>query len=518
VLSANIGTFDWNINTGELKWSDRCKAVFGLPRDASISYEIFLSRLHQEDRDRVHEIVQQVLDPAGEGSYDAEYRTIWPDGSIHWIVARGRCFFEGKGDTRKAARFIGTALDITDMKEAELRVARAKEQAEAANRAKDRFLAALSHELRTPLTPVLLTAAAREHDPEISEDLRADMALIRRNVELEARLIDDLLDLTRISRGKLKLNVRPIDPMRAIHAAIGVCEDEIQGKGLRLTIQGPSQQALVRGDTARLQQIFWNLIKNAVKFTSAEGRIEIRCDVQPDQNRFVARVSDNGIGIEPDVLPRIFDAFEQGDDKTAKEFGGLGLGLAICRVLVDMHGGHLTADSQGKNRGATFTVELPLAPQPDASSFVPTIAARIAALQDHSHPVVTGSPSGADSAQQKSLRILLVEDHDATSRVVAMLLRQLSHQVTAAPTVADALRHVEESKFDLLISDLGLPDGTGLELMRQIRSKYGLTGICLSGYGMDRDLLESREAGFVEHLIKPVDLPRLRSAIESAVS
>ena len=265
--------------------------------------------------------------------------------------------------------------------------------------------------------------------------------------------------------------------------------------GLQLTMQSPPDTMCVRADPARLQQIFWNLIKNAVKFTSAGGRIQVRCEMSGE--KFRAHVSDTGIGIEPEVLPRIFDAFEQGGDKVSRQFGGLGLGLAICKVLIDMHGGKLTAASAGKNCGATFSVELPL------------ISAR-AMLQR--------TPPADPRRAGKPLRILLVEDHDPTSRVLSLLLRQMNHQVTAAPTVADALRQAEKSQFDLLISDLGLPDGTGLDLMRQLREKYRITGIALSGYGMDQDIADSREAGFVEHLIKPVDLPRLKSVIESVTA
>jgi signal transduction histidine kinase len=390
--------------------------------------------------------------------------------------------------------WIGSTTDIDDQKQSEERLRQAKEMAESANRAKDQFLAALSHELRTPLTPVLLSAAALENDSTLSEAARSEMSLIRRNVELEARLIDDLLDLTRIARGKLKLDLRLTDPLRVIRAALEVCEDDLNTKGLTIRLEPPSdqQQVCVKADPARLQQVFWNLIKNSVKFTPTGGRISISCDVS--QSAFCVQVTDTGVGIEPENLPRIFDAFEQGSEKIGRQFGGLGLGLAISKAVIDMHGGRLIATSAGKNRGATFIVTLPLA-------------------QDQ--PVVEKSRLPRATPAGKPLRILLVEDHDATSRVLSLLLKQMNHQVTAAPTVADALRHVEAAPFDLLISDLGLPDGTGLDLMRQIRQKHAITGICLSGYGMDQDIIQSREAGFIEHLIKPVDLPRLKSAIES---
>jgi PAS domain S-box-containing protein len=497
VQSAGIGTWDFDIITGELKWSDRCKAIFGLPPASSIDYETFLQSVHPEDRSRVDDSVRESLS-APDKFFESEYRVIWPNATMHWISARGRAFFEMHDGALRAFRFIGTALDITDRKQAELGIRRAKEEAEAANHAKDQFLAALSHELRTPLTPVLLTAASLENDPSLPDDVRAQGGLIRRNVDLEARLIDDLLDLTRVSRGKLQLHLRSVDPVLTLNAAVEVCQDELTSKGLKLATHCHNHDHHVQADPARLQQVFWNLIKNAVKFTPAGG--DVRIDCGSDQNRWWMTIADTGIGIEPDVLPKIFDAFEQGADGINRQFGGLGLGLAISKAVVEMHGGKLGVSSEGKGHGATFKVELPAthAPIPAPASDLPPLPSR--------------------HADARPLRILLVEDHDATSHVISLLLRQLHHEVTAAPTIAQARKHADDNQFDLLISDLGLPDGSGLDLMRELRAKFNLTGICLSGYGMDQDITLSREAGFARHLIKPVDFRHLKATIESVTS
>ncbi len=497
VQSAGIGTWDFDPITSHLQWSDRCKAIFGLPADASLDYNTFLSLVHPDDRKRVSDTVRESLSAPGK-FFESEYRVIWPNGTLQWISARGRAFFEPHQGTLRAVRFIGTTFDITHRKQAELGIRRAKEEAEAANRAKDQFLAALSHELRTPLTPVLLIAAAMENDPALPKEVREQGALIRRNVDLEARLIDDLLDLTRVSRGKLQLHLRPIDPVATLDAAVEVCHDELTSKGLKLSTHCHARDRHVQADPARLQQVFWNLIKNAVKFTPSGGDVRIECDSTED--RWWMTITDTGIGIEPDVLPKIFDAFEQGADGINRQFGGLGLGLAISKAVVEMHGGKLGVSSEGNDRGATFRVELTAThdPPPAPSSDV--------------------SPTPSRQADARPLRILLVEDHHATSHVISLLLRQLQHKVTAAPTLAEARKHADEDQFDLLISDLGLPDGSGLDLMREMRAKFNLTGICLSGYGMDQDITLSREAGFARHLTKPVDFRHLKATIESVTS
>ena len=373
-------------------------------------------------------------------------------------------------------------------------LSRARAESESASEAKDNFLAALSHELRTPLTPVLMTLEALERSPRIDEEMRQDLLLLRRNVELEARLIDDLLDITRIVRGKIQLKLQTISVHSLLHSALQICWTSIEEKRLQVTQELQARDYHVNGDEVRIQQILWNLIRNAVKFTPSGGRITIRSSNEDGKLRI--DVIDNGIGIDPRALERIFNPFEQADGNVTREFGGLGLGLTISKRMTELHGGTLTAHSEGTGKGAAFVLHLP----------VIAGATEVAAESCHGE---------LKTQQCRPLQILLVEDHDDTRRTLVRLLSR-NHHVYDARTIADALAVADRTRFDLLISDLGLPDGSGLDLMRQLRQRYQIKGICLSGFGMEDDLGRSADAGFQHHLTKPVDLRLLERAIESA--
>jgi signal transduction histidine kinase/CHASE1-domain containing sensor protein/ActR/RegA family two-component response regulator len=420
------------------------------------------------------------------------------------------------------AEAVAFALDLTDRHRAErdLRVAKevaeeAREAAERANRSKDQFLAVLSHELRTPLTPVLATTAASAEDPGLPPAVRDEMAMIHRNVELEARLIDDLLDLTRIGRGKLQLRPSTVDVHQVIADAIAVCPpDEVDHKRLAITRDLRAGERYVHGDSARLQQVFWNLVKNAIKFTPPDGRITIRSTNEPADpldevptSWLVVEVVDTGLGVEAEVLPKIFDAFEQGSVARAQASGGLGLGLAISRGLVDAHGGRISATSAGLGAGATFTVRLRTVPAPAA----------VAAHGNGAPPAAAAAP-----AANGACRILLVEDHADTARVMARLLQKDGHAVAVAHTRADAIRVAAERPFDLLISDLGLPDGSGIDVVGPFRKSQATTAgdaggrcgaIALTGFGAEEDVNRALAAGFDEHLTKPVSFGHLQQAI-----
>ena len=505
VGAAELGTWDWNLVSGRLTWDARCKALFGLPPDVEVNYDLFLSALHPDDRQPTQRAVDGALAPDGDGAYDIEYRAIGVgDGVERWVRATGRAVFDGA----RAVRFIGTVLDITERKRYVAELERAKEAAEAANRAKDQFLAVLSHELRTPLTPVLSTVQALESEPSLAPELREPIEMIRRNVELESRLIDDLLDLTRIAKGKLELDLQTVDAHEGVNNVLEMCRDELYSKGLHLRVDLGAGRHHVRADNARLQQVFWNLIKNAVKFTPEGGTITVRTSNPGGSNgagrdgtapRLLAEVRDTGIGIEPQVLPRIFDAFEQGERSITRRFGGLGLGLAISKALIDMQGGRLTADSDGRGRGSAFSVDLATVDPP--------------LRRPHG-----GDGGRNDGAARPSLSILLVDDHEDTARAMGRLLQRLGYQVKTAHTVASALETFGRDRFDLVISDIGLPDGSGLELMRQIRQGRDVRGIALSGFGMEEDVRKSKEAGFFEHLTKPVNFQKLDAVIRQAMT
>jgi signal transduction histidine kinase len=374
--------------------------------------------------------------------------------------------------------------------------AAARAQAETASQAKDRFMATLSHELRTPLTPVLAVLARLESPSDaVPPTVREGLAMIRRNVELEARLIDDLLDLTRISQGKLELRRGPTD-LRQVLAHALEASARPGAAGPQVVMELAEGDLRVWADAPRLTQVFWNLISNARKFTPAEGLIRIRA--WREEGELVAEVADNGPGIEPELLPRIFDAFQQGQRAITRRFGGLGLGLAISERIVALHGGRITAASEGRGRGATFTVRLPAGAVPPK-------------------PAPSFPEAGPRTAPERPLHILLVEDHADTAEAMADLLRMTGREVTVAGSVAEGLAAVRNrhhnGRINLVLSDIGLPDGSGLDLMAELSRRYGLPGIALTGYGMDEDVARSREAGFTCHLTKPVSLEQLETAI-----
>jgi signal transduction histidine kinase len=360
---------------------------------------------------------------------------------------------------------------------------------------RDRFLAVLSHELRTPLTPVLMSLTAME-SAEIPELMREDLRMMRRNIELEVKLIDDLLDLSRVARGKLALSLQPVDLNEAIGHVCENCRPQLQEKSIHLQFQSDAAAGAVSADPDRLQQVFWNVLKNAIKFTPQGGEIWVGTQrVGPQRVRIEIR--DSGIGIRAELLPRLFDAFEQGDSRITQQFGGLGLGLAITKALVEKHHGSIRAESAGEGLGSTFVIELPLATASPVKKDKPT-------------PALVGNRSG--------LRLLIVEDHVDTARILGRLLRAEGYSVQTANTVAEALDLAAKHEFDVVVSDVGLPDATGYELIQQLKSQYAVEGIAMSGYGMEDDLRKSRAAGFSEHLVKPVDASRLAQAIQRVSS
>jgi len=440
--------------------------------------------IHPEDLPGVIESQNRGLD--AQQPYQAEFRCRFRDGGFRWMLARVVPLKDGSG---RALSWFGSASDVHELKTAQEELRRAKEEAEHASRAKDQFLAALSHELRTPLTPVLALASSLESDSTLPPDTRRRISVLRRNTELEARLIDDLLDLTRIARGKLHVEREAVSLGDAITHVLEICREDASAKGVALLHEGSDTGTSVLADPARLRQIFWNIVKNGIKFTPAGGRVVVRME-PPSAGRVAVEISDTGVGIERSELARIFRPFEQGGSRA----GGLGLGLAIASALVDAHGGTLTAASGGPGLGATFRVELAVADR-EAASVEPR----------------RSRPKGTPVLRR---RVLLVEDHPDTLDVAKELLTELACEVITAGSVAEAIRMAESSELDLVVSDLGLPDGTGIELMRALRERHGLAGIAVTGYGMEEDIRSSFEAGFVDHLVKPITFQRLAAALD----
>lgn len=490
--AAQLGTWSWDAETDALTISERTAQIYGLSPGTHPSRTALRSMIHPEDRERASLAAQRSAEFGGD--YDVEYRVNRPDGRQCWVTAKGRCVFHPDG---RFAGMLGVAQDITAVKQTETQLRESAEEAGAANRSKDLFLAVLSHELRTPLTPVLMAATALEREASVPEEVREDLAMIRRNVELEAKIIDDLLDISRITSGKLNLNFESVDVNASIRQVHAMCASQITERTIHVRCDLAGDPGTVRADPARLQQVLWNLLNNAVKFTPEGGSVEIRTERVGDDHLRI-HVQDSGIGIAPELLPQIFNAFEQGDIRITRQFGGLGLGLAITKALVDMHHGTIVAESDGKEKGARFIVTLPLETTADLQT--PT------------------APVELERAQTAPLHLLVVEDHADTARVLSAHLRRLGFTVTLANTVAGALALVRDEPFDLVVSDLGLPDQSGFELMRQIHAIRPMPGIAMSGYGMAEDIRMSREAGFAQHLVKPVSIPRLEEAIRELVA
>ncbi len=393
--------------------------------------------------------------------------------------------------TGKIRGFSKVTRDITDQIRAREFEAE-KIAAQKASKAKDDFLAALSHELRTPLTPALAAATYLEDNAEkLPPEFAEDIEIIKRNVQLQARLIDDLLDLTRIARGKLHLELEDCDAHTITRNALQIAQSAIAAKKLKIATKFEAKEHHIRADCIRLQQVFWNLINNAVKFTSPGGEITVRT-FNDKQARFHFEIVDTGIGIEPQRLASLFQPFEQADPSVTRQFGGLGLGLAISKRLVDLHGGTIEAQSRGRSFGATFKVRLDTLPEGGAGGVKNRIAGK-------------GS---------KPLRILLVEDHQDTRRALSRLLTHFGHRVATTGTVATAKQIVGSDQIDVLLCDIGLPDGSGYEVAAQARAKRRIKAVALTGFGTEKDVLRSKEAGFDFHLVKPVNFQELQSVLD----
>ena len=382
--------------------------------------------------------------------------------------------------------------DFSEHKKAEDALRRAMSDAQAANEAKDNFLATLSHELRTPLTPVVLTLAGWLESGGPPMEWRDDVQMMQRNLELEARLIDDLLDLTRIVRGKLLLNVTIASVNDLVEGVVRMYQSEIFSKGLRLKLDLKAARPFARVDPARLQQVVLNILTNATKFTAQGGAIEIRTENAGDT--ILLTVRDTGIGMTAELLARLFRPFEQGTGAVVRGYGGLGLGMAISKALMEVQGGSIKGASEGPGKGSTFSLTIPVADLEEGASCPMRLV--------------------PNAAEPGTFRILLVEDHPDTARALRRLLERAGHHVTLADSLYDAVARVEEGQIDLMLSDIGLKDGTGIDLMRRVRAFSAMPAVALTGFGMEEDVAHCREAGFNAHLTKPIDFQKLESIMQ----
>ena len=504
--AAHMGWWQYDLKTGVVFRDARTRAMFGVGEDVQ-AFEQVLANMVAEDAVKIDAAIRAAIDPRDPKPYDVEYRLRRADGSLRWIASRGLAIFEGEGEQRRAVSFVGTALDVTETKRAQEaaqqlleseRAARA--EAERASRMKDEFLATLSHELRTPLAAVLGWAQILGSGANPQEEISEGVAVIARNARAQAQIIEDLLEMSRIVSGKIRLEVQPLQLEEVLAAAVATIRNAANLKGVHVDVTSAEAQLRIRGDANRLQQVFWNLLSNAVKFTPAGGRIEVRVS-RVDSNIEVA-VCDTGEGIRTDFLPFVFDRFRQADASTTRRHGGLGLGLAIVKQLVELHGGTVRATSEGAGKGSTFTVTLPViaAPQP-LERDAPRVRERVGITID-------------GDARIEGVRVLVVDDEDDARRVVRRFLEDAGGIVTAASSAAEAMALLDRKTFDVLVSDVGMPGEDGYSLLRQLRAAgSAIPAVALTAYARPEDRTQALAAGFQAHVAKPADAAELIATV-----
>jgi PAS domain S-box-containing protein len=501
--AAKLGAWQFDLASGRVECTELCKANFGLTPDEELSYERAFQIVHPEDREFVRAAIERAV--SEHEPYRAEYRTIWPDQSLHWILASGRANYGLDG---KPYKMIGVTLDITERKNAEVERERLLLNAQEANRLKDEFLATVSHELRTPLNAVLgWTHLLRSNNLDKEGRTRA-LETIERNARSQQQLIEDLLDVSRIITGKLRLDVRPVEPSTFIDGAIEAVRPAAKAKEIHITKISDDTIPFISGDPARLQQVVWNLLSNAIKFTPTGGHVEVKLERVAQQVEIT--VTDSGQGISAEFLPFVFERFRQADMKTTRAHGGLGLGLAIVRQLVELHGGTVDVRSLGETQGSTFIVRLPFLPVYQQSSEA-----------DQSRFSSSHLAQPLECADDLAgVKVLVVDDEIDATDLLCSFLSQCGAIVTSAQSVSEALDLVQRVKPDVLISDIGMPGEDGYELMRKVRALPRAKGgkvpaLALTAYARAEDRLSALRAGYQMHIAKPIELTELVAVVAS---
>jgi PAS domain S-box-containing protein len=635
---SQTATFEINLLTDAVDTDDIGREIYGFEKDAPLTFARVQSHFHPDDRDDVLRNVSAALAPEGSDEFEVEQRIIRTNGETRWIRVRGRAFFEGANESKRAVRCLGTYIDITERKQVEqereqlleqletersrlaylfakapafvavvsgpehtfemtnpaylqlighrnvvgkpvrqalpevegqgffeilddvfrtgepfigkelpIEIQRepnsapeerfvdfvyqpifeadksvsgifahgvditeqveARRQAEFANRLKDEFLATLSHELRTPLNAILgWSQMLQTHRLGESETKKALMT-IERNARAQNQLIDDLLDVSRIITGKLRLDVRAVDLSSVITAAADAARPAAEAKNIRLQTLLDPQAGAISGDPDRLQQVVWNLLSNAVKFTPRDGRVQVRLERVDSHVEII--ISDTGKGIEAEFLPHVFDRFRQSDGSMTRRHGGLGLGLAIVRELVELHGGSVSASSAGEEQGSTFTVSVPLLPvRTEPAGGVPRVhpAAEEIGVPQECPPELSG------------LRVLLVEDEADSRELLNLVLGACGAQITTASSAAESFETIKRERFDVVISDIGMPEEDGFSLIGKIRELSNEEGgdvpaIALTAYARAEDRVQALRAGFQMHVAKPVEPGELLAVV-----
>jgi two-component system CheB/CheR fusion protein len=484
VKAAGFGVYSHDVRKNQSWWSPELHAIFGVPRTTRITLEIAQSATHPEDRERMMRAMEWSLDPAGPGELTEEFRITRRDnGELRWVYTRAQTLFEGEGDERTPVRHTGVLLDVTERKLAE-------ETLKHADRQKNDFLAVLSHELRNPLAAIRNAGEILARVAGDSPPVHAALAMLSRQTGQLTRLVEDLLDISRVAQGKVSLHREPLELGEIIEQAAETVQPLVREKSHRLIVSKPFSSIHVSGDRARLVQCIGNILHNAVKYTDPGGEIEVR--VQLEGADVTIDVRDNGGGIAPELLPHVFDLFVQSERALDRTHGGLGIGLSVVQHLIERHGGTVSAASDGVGRGSTFSVRLPRLERA---------------------PV---APAPRAPMRGPRRRVLVVDDDADAADSIAMLLRLDGHVVEVAYTSLAGLEAASWFAPDAILLDIGLPRMSGYEVARRMRSNPALRGarlLALSGFGRAEDRERSREAGFDDHLVKPASLETLEKAL-----
>jgi signal transduction histidine kinase/CheY-like chemotaxis protein len=501
---ARTGSWRLDMQTDRLVWSAEAHRIFGVPEGTPLTYELFLERVHPDDRASVNAAWRAALTGA---PYDLDHRIVAGD-SVKWVRELAELEFDSAGALISG---FGTVQDITERKRLEEELRDKADRLAEANRLKDEFLATLSHELRTPLQAILGWSHMLALGPLEPETTQRAMASISRNAQSQAQLVADILDVSRIITGKLSIDVESVDLRPVVANAVESIRPAAAAKRLDLQVALEDRPACVSGDTGRLQQVIWNLLSNAVKFTPAGGRVSVAVEGLGSQIRI--QVKDSGIGIPPAFLPYVFDRFSQVDSSTTRRHGGLGLGLAIVRHLVELHGGTVRAESEGEGRGTTFTILLPMRAIREEKS-------REEQAEEGEEPGSPALPLVADAL--KGIKVLVVDDEADARDLVRSVLARAGALVDTAGSVNEAMEALTSARYDVLCADIGMPGEDGYELIRQVRllpagCNGSIMAVALTAYGRAGDRARALAAGFQQHASKPVTPHDLTAAIRGLV-
>lgn len=536
VENSPLAVVEWDSDFCVSRWSESAERLFGWKAEEVLGKHVTDWKFVFADD--VNEVVQ-LTSKQREGSETRgvlRNRNYTKSGSIVHCEWYNSVLNDADG---KLVSVLSLVLDVTarelaaqERAVALLREREAREEAEKADRLKDEFLATLSHELRTPLTSVLGWATLMRSGDIDQGNYGVALETIERNARLQARLIDDLLDVSRIITGNLHLELRPIDLALVVEAARDAVRPTAEAKGIQLETFLNDSECLIKGDSNRLRQVVWNLLLNAIKFTPRGGKVTaaLHCT----DSSVILTVKDTGEGIDPDFLPHVFDRFRQAEGSISRRQGGLGLGLAVVRHFVELHGGNVRAESEGKDKGATFTVELPLVAEEKEQ-----ISSRVKAARSGERQIVTMKAGVSDGRLKKAstkpaerkpkvdvslkgINVLLVEDDSDTRTLIHRMLELRGAQVTATASAAEALKEFHVAVPDVLVSDIAMPDEDGYSLMRKVRSLPRERGgeipaIALTGYASAKDKAETFAAGYQAHVAKPLEPADLINAIEQVI-